>query len=489
MQAHTQVLVIGGGPAGSTAASLLTREGIDVTLVEKEVFPRYHIGESLLPICLDIFDILGIREKIEKCGFQKKHGTYFEWGNEQWEVNFVDNRDCDTYSFQVDRAHFDQLLLDHARSLGVKVHEGVAIRDITFNGERPCKAVWSQGARGHEGATGEISFDYLIDASGRAGIMAMRYLKSRCYNQGFQNVAIWGYWEEAVGLAAGPVGATVVTSVPDGWFWSIPLQGERLSIGLVMHKTAFQARKKQHATLEHLYLEAIRACPLMAQRTGPGKLVSALRVEQDYSYTSECFAGPGYFIAGDAACFLDPLLSTGIHLATYSALLASACITSLCRREIAEDEAEQFYSHNYQRAYLRFVVLVSSLYQQYNGKTSYFWEAQHLSRYDYQPTDLQRAFTSIISGLEDVKDAEHAVSDVILQETAKAYAQCLSLIQQRQPLNWETLTDVEQEQLMGQLHYLATLYERPALDCSSTEGLSIQLQPHLGLTREATVPL
>src|SRR5437773_8293611 len=130
MKHSTQVLVVGGGPAGSTTATLLAREGFDVTLIEKEVFPRYHIGESLLPSCLEILDLIGAREKVEAYGFQRKDGGYFAWGNESWELDFTKLRH--PYSFQVVRAEFDQLLLEHAKSQGVKVYEGREIRGLTF---------------------------------------------------------------------------------------------------------------------------------------------------------------------------------------------------------------------------------------------------------------------------------------------------------------------------------------------------------------------
>lgn len=403
MEATTGILVIGGGPAGSTVAGLLAKQGFRVTLLERGHFPRYHIGESILPSCRLIFDLLGIRDKVERYGFRPKGGAYFFWGPDEWVVRFDELGDDAPNAWQVVRSEFDKLLLDHARELGVEVHEGTAVREVEFDRDRPIAVRWST-----ENATGRLGFDYLVDASGRAGIMATRYLRNRTHHSVFRNVATWSYWKGAVPLDRGPEGAIVVSSVSNGWFWAIPLHDGTTSVGLVTGKQEFNARRAELGGADRLYHAALRECPSVRGMLTNAERVSGMRTEQDYSYVAGSFSGPGYLICGDAACFLDPLLSTGVHLATYSAALAAAAISSTARGEVTESEAWGFFESVYRAAYERLLVLVSVFYDSYRGKEHHFYNAQRLSAADRDELDIQASFDRIVTGIADMADAQDA---------------------------------------------------------------------------------
>lgn len=419
MEESTQVLVIGGGPAGSTVAALLAKEGHSVTLLERERFPRYHVGESILPSCLPILDLTGARDKVEKHGFQRKGGAYFEWGEEEWELAFGGLAGQAQYSWQVVRSEFDQILLEHAHSLGVDVREGAAINEVVFDdGGRAVAARWSNTSGDDDGT---ISFDFLVDASGRTGVLATRHLGTRRFHEAFRNVGVWGYWEGAHPLGRGPEGAIGVCSIPDGWVWLIPLHNGSMSVGLVTTKARFSAERPQrNGDLAGYYRDKIETCRLAKTVLAQAKLVPGVKVEADYSYVCDSFTGPGYLLAGDAACFLDPLLSTGVHLATFSGMLGAAAISSVLRGEVAEEDAFAFYGTAYRHAYERLLVLVSVFYQSYQGRDSHFFQAQTLTRRDRVGLDLQQSFLNIASGMEDVADARDGAYELIASQLTGA---------------------------------------------------------------------
>jgi flavin-dependent dehydrogenase len=471
----TTVLVIGGGPAGSTAAAFLARDGVSVVLAERETFPRYHIGESLLPSCLEILELLGARDVIEREGFQRKPGADLHWKGEEWSLDFGELSGEYHYSFQVQRARFDQLLLQHAQSKGVQVFEATCVRELYFDGERPTSALCI-----HQGEEFRIDFDYLIDASGRSGIMSTRYLKNRRFHDRFKNVAVWGYWEGARRLPGEREGAIAVGSIPDGWIWAIPFNDGQMSIGAVIQKDAFNAERKKESLIK-LYTKAMAQSPFIQQITADGHLASELRVEQDYSYNAAQFAGPGCFLAGDAACFLDPLLSTGAHLAMYSAMLSAACLGSVVRGEVTEREAIQYYEQIYRNAYLRLLVFVSSFYES-RGVLGYYEKAEEMSAFDADPANIKRAFLNLVSGLEDFAIAENTTAH-LMGEMSKRIRENLELRKDKNAL--KERADVrhragENAKFFGEIEGMSCFSPEKAID-----GLYVGVRPQLGLKRVA----
>jgi flavin-dependent dehydrogenase len=475
---HTKVLVIGGGPAGATTAGFLAREGVEVTLVDREVFPRYHIGESLLPSCLEILGLMGARQLFDSYGFQRKPGAYFNWKGETWALDFGELGGSYRYSYQVRREEFDYLLLRHARSQGARVHEGVTVRELQFDEGRPRRAVCTEKGSDKRST---IEFDFLVDASGRQGIMSTHYLDNRQYHNIFRNIAAWGYWEDVAWPADCAEGAIIVSSIPDGWWWGIPLSDGRVSVGVVMHRDAFTKARKTRS-LEQFYDDAIAMSPVIEDLTKDARLVTSIKTEQDYSYTSDRFAGSGFFLAGDSACFLDPLLSTGVHLAMYSGMLSAASIASILRGEVTEEEASTYYGNSYRQAYLRFLVFVQTFYEAH-GKLGYYSKADELSHYTVKTGDIRRAFLNLVSGLEDIADAEQATSH-LMGEMARRVDENLALRKDKGALTAAAASKEAEDnaRFFDAIEGLPCLSADMALD-----GLYVATQPRLGLKRVAVM--
>ncbi|MAT40790.1 MAG: FAD-binding protein [Anaerolineaceae bacterium] len=477
----TQVLIIGGGPAGSTAAALLARQGHHVTLFEKDKFPRYHIGESLLPTILPIIDLIGAREKMDKFGFQRKHGAYLEWGKETWALNFGELSGDATYAYQVTRAEFDEMLINHAAEQGAFVFQETEVRSLEFDGERPVRASWIRKSNNGTPLQGTIEFDFMIDASGRNGLMANHYLNNRKYHQVFQNVGVWGYWKNTDRLATGREGDIAVGSIPDGWLWGIPLSDGTMSIGAVVHKDSIKAQRGQ--SLDQIYEKALQASPLMQRITKDAELISPVVSETDYSYASERFCGPGYFLTGDAACFLDPLLSSGVHLATMSAMMAAASITSIFREEVGEEEAQSFFESSYRQAYLRFLVFLSAFYDVGRTKESYFWEAQRITQQDVPADHLKFAFLNLVTGVKDLEDVQTTgTHHVIMEEMTKRIDDNLKY--RKDKLKLATLDGDELKNARANANFFDSVEGMFTLDAeNAVNGLYVQTKPVFGLGR------
>jgi flavin-dependent dehydrogenase len=319
---NPDVVVIGGGPAGSTVSTLLAKAGVSVELFERETFPRFHIGESLIPETYWVLKDLDMLPKMQASHFVKKYSVQFvnAEGRESAPFYFWDNKphEC-SQTWQVVRSEFDQMMLENAREHGVNVHEGVRVHDVIFEGDR------AAGVRIKDGdGFREVRAKVVVDASGQNGLL-MNRLNLRVWDPILNKGAIWTYWENAYRDSGKDEGATLVIQNGNrqGWFWYIPQHDNIVSIGIV---APFDYIFKGRTNYAQTYEEEVEMCPGVKQRVANARKVTGYFATKDYSYRSNRVAGDGWVLVGDAFGFLDPLYSSGVLLALKSGQLASAAI-------------------------------------------------------------------------------------------------------------------------------------------------------------------
>jgi FADH2-dependent halogenase len=308
-EAIYDVAIIGGGPAGSTAATLLARAGRRVLVCERDKFPRFHIGESLLPISMKAFTRLGVHEKFEQAGFLRKYGGEMASACSEEGVKFYFKdgyRSQTETSYQVPRAEFDKVLLDHAAENGAEVREETSVKRIEFFDDRAELQV-----EGKTSSPEKIRARYVIDASGRHSVLGNHFKLKQTYPH-LQKISIFAHYEGVEPDEGRDGTLTRQLRAADRWFWYVPLPNGRASLGVVLDTALYRQTKKSP---EQFLEESLAEQPFLARRMVHARRVTAAYASADFSYRQTRLTGDRWMLAGDAAGFIDPVFSSGVFLA------------------------------------------------------------------------------------------------------------------------------------------------------------------------------
>lgn len=325
------VAVIGGGPAGSTAAILLAKRGLKVIALEKAHHPRFHIGESLLPMNLPVFERLGVLDKVRELGVFKP-GADFEADNERGYNTYAFARaigNSPSHAYQVWRQDFDKLLFDHARGCGADAREGHEVDQVEQSGPRATRL----DVRTDDGRRYTIQARYVVDASGRDAFLSAKK-KLRRKNDRHQSAAIFGHYRGAARRVGEDEGNISIYRFAHGWMWMIPLPDGVMSVGAVCRPDYLKQRKGR--TVEFLQ-DTLKLNPALWRRLESARLIGdEVRVTGNYSYDAKQMGGPGWVLVGDAFAFLDPVFSSGVYLAMSGAERAAEVVAAALREPTRE---------------------------------------------------------------------------------------------------------------------------------------------------------
>ncbi|WP_455205374.1 NAD(P)/FAD-dependent oxidoreductase [Kaarinaea lacus] len=327
MNDKCDVLVIGGGPAGTTIAGFLVKKGWDVVLLEKDHHPRFHIGESLLPMNLPILDRLGVLDQVDKIGVVKYGAEFNSREHGQKRNTFYFSKAMDKskpFAYQIKRSEFDEILFRNCQRLGVKAQEGIKVSDIQFN-ESSSHKVTAINEAG-ENLTWDAKF--VVDASGRDTFLSRRFgIKEK--NPQHNSAAIFGHFSDVQRRDGEDEGNISIYWFDHGWFWMIPLREGVMSVGAVCFPDYLKTRS--NSPQEFLW-DTIKQCPGVYERMSNATLISEAQATGNYSYTSKKSFGNGYMLVGDAFAFVDPVFSSGVYLAMSSAEMGAEVVDECLRK-------------------------------------------------------------------------------------------------------------------------------------------------------------
>ncbi|MFG3253160.1 NAD(P)/FAD-dependent oxidoreductase [Streptomyces sp. NPDC048172] len=391
------VIVVGGGPAGSATAGLLAQEGRSVLLLEREKFPRYHIGESLIPGVLQTLDRLGLQQRLKDSDFVRKYGGSLVWGKglPLWSFSF-DQGGPYEHAYQVRRADFDALLLTRARELGAHVVEEATVREPVMDGDRMTGVRYRTSAK-KETVTARARI--VVDATGQQRWLG-RHFDMVDWHEDLRNIAVWSYHQGCLRFPGKAAGNILTEYRPGGWIWFIPLHDGTTSIGYV---TPTAELAKTGLTPEELYVKQVEGSREVRRLMEPSVQVSDYRTIRDWSYNCTSFQGPGWLCVGDAAAFVDPLLSTGVTLA----LRGAATAAKAAGRMLTDPETAAQTGQAYERSYRNFLdgilAYVREFYQQDYSTEEYFEQASKVLDRDVD-LPAKADFVTLVSGLSEGGD-------------------------------------------------------------------------------------
>ena len=333
MKDHYDAVVIGGGPAGSTAAAIVADAGFSTLQVEREKMPRFHVGESLMPETYWILQRLGVLQQMQQSAFVKKVSVQFISHDgkvsQPFFFNKHDPREC-SQTWQVERAEFDQLLFKNAIDKGVEGLDQTRVLDVMFDGIRACGVRLVSTDRKPR----EVSARVVVDATGQQALLANR-LKLRKDHPHLRKAAIWSYFQGAHRDSGEHGGGTIILHSEDKntWFWFIPLSQDIVSIGVVGDNDFLLSKSRRDKTPSGVFQEELHKCPRLAERMGSARTVSHYHVAKEFSYQTSQHAGDGWVLVGDAWGFIDPIYSSGVFFAMKSAEMAADAIVEGLRSD------------------------------------------------------------------------------------------------------------------------------------------------------------
>ncbi|MEU8567801.1 tryptophan 7-halogenase [Streptomyces pathocidini] len=458
------LVVAGGGPGGSTTAALVAMQGHRVLLLEKEHFPRYQIGESLLPSTVHgICRLLGVADEMARAGFTVKRGGTFRWGANPapWTFAFALSPrlvDPTAFAYQVERMRFDTILLNHARRVGVEVREGCAVSEVLQDDGTVNGAAYTD----EDGLTHTVRARFVIDASGHRSRLHQA-VGARRYSEFFRNIALFGYFEGGKRLPPPNSGNILSAAFESGWFWYIPLSEQLTSVGAVVkHELA----AKVQGDPERALLKLVAECPLVSEYLADARRVTTgpygrIRVRKDYSYCSSAFWRPGMALVGDAACFVDPVFSTGVHLATYGGLLAARSVNTVLAGELDERRVFEEFQARYRREFGLFYEFLVSFYDVHVAESSYFWKARKVTEF---PASDDEAFATLVGGVASGERSLRQAGALTARLAAAAGGLADAVDQVATNTGPEDMTPVFALPTVGQAMHESTAMQRQALN-------------------------